>query len=87
MLILALLMVSPVRGEVIDSLQVCLQQGDSCMQQFNTFEALKYYQRAYKIAEIQDCVRFSMDDSDVLSKYVPEDKIPREVRLKLADCY
>ena len=68
MLILALLMVSPVRGEVIDSLQVCLQQGDSCMQQFNTFEALKYYQRAYKIAEIQDCVRFSMDDSDVLSK-------------------
>ena len=87
MLILALLMVSPVRGEVIDSLQVCLQQGDSCMQQFNTFEALKYYQRAYRIAELQDSVRFSMDDSDVLSKYVPEDKIPREVRLKLADCY
>ena len=57
MLILALLTVSPVRGEAIDSLQVCLLQGDSCMQQFNTFEALKYYQR------------------------------PREVRLKLADCY
>ena len=87
MLILALLMVSPVRGEAIDSLQVCLLQGDSCMQQFNTFEALKYYQRAYRIAELQDSVRFSMDDSDVLSKYVPEDKIPREVRLKLADCY
>ena len=87
MLILALLTVSPVRGEAIDSLQVCLLQGDSCMQQFNTFEALKYYQRAYRIAELQDSVRFSMDDSDVLSKYVPEDKIPREVRLKLADCY
>ena len=87
MLILALLTVSPVRGEAIDSLQVCLLQGDSCMQQFNTFEALKYYQRAYRMAEIQDSVRFSMDDSDVLSKYVPEDKIPREVRLKLADCY
>jgi len=57
------------------------------MRQFNTFEALKYYQRAYRMAEIQDSVRFSMDDSDVLSKYVPEDKIPREVRLKLADCY
>ena len=77
MLILALLTVSPVRGEAIDSLQVCLLQGDSCMQQFNTFEALKYYQRAYRIAELQDSVRFSMDDSDVLSKYVPEDKIPR----------
>lgn len=87
MLILALLTVSPVRGEAVDSLQVCLLQGDSCMRQFNTFEALKYYQRAYRMAEIQDSVRFSMDDSDVLSKYVPEDKIPREVRLKLADCY
>ena len=87
MLILALLTVPTVRGEAIDSLQVCLLQGDSCMRQFNTFEALKYYQRAYRMAEIQDSVRFSMDDSDVLSKYVPEDKIPREVRLKLADCY
>ena len=87
MLILALLTVSTVRGEAVDSLQVCLLQGDSCMRQFNTFEALKYYQRAYRMAEIQDSVRFSMDDSDVLSKYVPEDKIPREVRLKLADCY
>ncbi len=87
MLILALLTVPTVRGEAVDSLQVCLLQGDSCMRQFNTFEALKYYQRAYRMAEIQDSVRFSMDDSDVLSKYVPEDKIPREVRLKLADCY
>ena len=85
--ILALLMVLPVRGEAIDSLQILMQRGDSCMQQFNTFEALNHYQRAYDLAEAQDSVRFSMDDSDVMSKYVPEDKIPRGVRLKLADCH
>ena len=75
------------KGQDVDSLAICLQQGDSLMQQFNTFEALKHYQRAYDIAEAQDSVRFSMDDSDVTAKYVPEDKIPREVRLKLADCH
>ena len=85
--ILALLTVQPVRGEAIDSLQILMQRGDSCMQQFNTFEALNHYQRAYDLAEAQDSVRFSMDDSDVMSKYVPEDKIPRGVRLKLADCH
>ena len=85
--ILALLTVQPARGEAIDSLQILMQRGDSCMQQFNTFEALNHYQRAYDLAEAQDSVRFSMDDSDVMSKYVPEDKIPRGVRLKLADCH
>ena len=60
---LALLTALPVRGEgFVDSLQVYVQAGDSCMQQFNTFEALQYYQRAYKMAEAQDSVRFSMDD-------------------------
>ena len=49
--ILALLMVLPVRGEAIDSLQILMQRGDSCMQQFNTFEALNHYQRAYDIAK------------------------------------
>ena len=49
--ILALLMVLPVRGEAIDSLQILMQQGDSCMQQFNTFEALNHYQQAYSIAK------------------------------------
>ena len=84
---LALLAVTPAKGEGLDSLKISLQAGDSCMQQFNTFEALKCYQQAYQIAEAQDVVRFSMEDSDVHSKYVPEDKIPCEVRLKLADCY
>jgi tetratricopeptide (TPR) repeat protein len=49
--ILALLMVLPARGEAIDSLQILMQQGDSCMQQFNTFEALNHYQQAYSIAK------------------------------------
>ena len=61
---LALLTVNPVKGEVlakkktiepvaVDSLQLLLQAGDSCMQQFNTFEALKYFQRAYDLAKIR----------------------------------
>ena len=87
-LTLALLTVSPVQGEALDSLAVCMQKGDSCMQQYNTFEALKYYQQAYDLAQSQDITRFSMDKDFSLSKpYVPEDKVPRHVRLKLADCH
>ena len=85
---LALLTVSPVQGEALDSLTVCLQKGDSCMQQYNTFEALRYYQKAYDLAQSQDITRFSMDKDFSMSKpYVPEDKVPRHVRLKLADCH
>ena len=87
-LTLALLTVSPVQGEALDSLTVCLQKGDSCMQQYNTFEALRYYQQAYDLAQSQDITRFSMDKDFSMSKpYVPEDKVPRHVRLKLADCH
>lgn len=59
----ALLSASSVRGEVsakkktaevaVDSLQLLLQSGDSCMKQYNTFEALKYFQRAYDWAKIR----------------------------------
>ena len=85
---LALMAVSPVQGEALDSLAVCMQKGDSCMQQYNTFEALQYYQQAYDLAQSQDITRFSMDKDFSLSKpYVPEDKVPRHVRLKLADCH
>ena len=87
-LALALLAVSPVQGEALDSLAVCMQKGDSCMQQYNTFEALQYYQQAYDLAQSQDITRFSMDKDFSLSKpYVPKDKVPRHVRLKLADCH
>lgn len=48
---LILLSVTAAKGEAIDSLQILVQQGDSCMQQYNTFEALKYYQQAYDLAK------------------------------------
>ena len=48
---LFLLSVTAAKGEAIDSLQILVQQGDSCMQQFNTFEALNHYQQAYSIAK------------------------------------
>jgi tetratricopeptide (TPR) repeat protein len=48
---LALLAVSPARGESVDSLKICMQAGDSCMQEYDTFEALKYYQKAYDLAK------------------------------------
>ena len=90
-IILALLTSLSVRGEGLDSLTFYVMAGDSCMQQYNTYEALKCYQRAYAIAEAQDSVRFSMEGIDVMDaefrQYVPEDKIPRDVRLKLADCH
>lgn len=87
-LTLALMAVSPVQGEALDSLTVCVQKGDSCMQQYNTFEALQYYQQAYDLAQSQDITRFSMDKDFSMSKpYVPKDKVPRHVRLKLADCH
>ena len=73
-IILALLTITPVRGEVlakkktiepvaVDSLQLLLQAGDSCMKQSNTFEALQYFQQAY-----------ARCDSSL-------------TRIKLADCY
>jgi tetratricopeptide (TPR) repeat protein len=48
---LFLLSVTAAKGEAIDSLQILVQQGDSCMQQYNTFEALNHYQQAYAIAK------------------------------------
>ena len=88
MFTLALLTATTVRGEVLDSLQILVQRGDSCMQQYNTFEALKHYQRAFDIASKQGIVRFSMDNDFSHSRpYVPEDVVPRAIRLKLADCH
>lgn len=87
MFILALLAVSAARGEALDSLALLVQRGDSMMQQYNTYEALKYYQQAYDLAQAQGVTRFSMDADFSMSKpYVPEDRIPRQIRLKLADC-
>ena len=87
MFILALLTVSTARGEDSDSLQIFLQRGDSLMEQYNTYEALKCYQQAFDRAQVQGVTRFSMDDDFSHSRpYVPEDVVPRQIRLKLADC-
>ena len=69
---LALLTALSAKGEGVDSLQIYVQAGDSCMQQYDTYEALKCYQRAYAIAETQDSVQISMEG---------------DIRVKLADCY
>ena len=88
MFTLALLTVTTARGEGLDTLQIYVQQGDSCMQQYNTFEALKHYQQAFDIASKQGIVRFSMNDDFSHSRpYVPEDVVPKTIRLKLADCH
>ena len=87
MFILALFAVPAARGEALDSLALLVQRGDSVMQQYNTFEALKYYQQAYDQAQAQGITRFSMDADFSMSKpYVPADRVPRQIRLKLADC-
>ena len=87
MFILALFAVPAARGEALDSLALLVQRGDSMMQQYNTFEALKYYQQAYEQAQAQGITRFSMDADFSMSKpYVPADRVPRQIRLKLADC-
>ena len=86
--ILALLTVTTARGEGLDTLQIYVQRGDSCMQQYNTFEALKHYQQAFDAASKQGIVRFSMNNDFSHSRpYVPEDVVPRAIRLKLADCH
>lgn len=104
---LALLTVIPVRGEVlakkktiepvaVDSLQQLLQAGDSCMKEFNTFEALQYFQQAYQMADSRD-VRLKLADCHYkranyhqtaeLLKNVPEDSLSHEAFRQLALSY
>ena len=83
---LALLTVIPVRGEVlakkktiepvaVDSLQLLLQAGDSCMKEFNTFEALQYFQRAYDLAKIRSQER-AKEKLDLPLEFL--EKLPKE---------
>lgn len=93
---LALLTILPVRGEGVDSLQVYVQVGDSCMQQFNTFEALQNYQRAYELSDCQD-VRQKLADCHYkranyrqvaeLLKNIPEDSLSHDAFRQLAFSY
>ena len=106
-IILALLTVNPVKGEVlakkktiepvaVDSLQLLLQAGDSCMKEFNTFEALNYYQQAFDMADgvntrikLADChyKRANYHQSAELLKNVPEDSLSHEAFRQLALSY
>lgn len=104
--ILALLTATPARGEafshkkqvepVSDSLAICLQVGDSCMQQFNTFEALRYYQQAYAMADtvqtrtkLANCYykRGNYRQTSELLKSIPEDSLTHESFRQLALSY
>ena len=83
-----------------DSLLLFVQAGDSCMQQYNTFEALKYYQEAYAIAKprSQYCTvqmklanchykRGNYRETADLLKLVPEDSLSHEAFRQLCFSY
>ena len=107
-LILALLTVSTAQGEVaskkktkenvievpVDSLQLLVLAGDSCMEQFNTLEALKYYQQAFAMKDtaetrmkLADCYykRANYRQSADLLKNVPKMDLSHEAFRQL--CY
>jgi len=111
MLILALLMVPAVSRAQYDTYiwkadslymfgefaqRELLQQGDSCMQQYNTFEALKYYQAAFEQADtyeartkLGDCYykRGNYRQASELLKLVPEDSLSHDAFRQLANSY
>ena len=106
-LILALVSVSSSKGEVsskkkvvesvvVDTLTILLQTGDSLMQQYNTFEALKYYQQAYVLCDssitrikLADCYykRANYCQTADLLKNVPEYCLTHEAFRQLAFSY
>ena len=96
MFILALLAVLPARGEGLDSLQMLLQMGDSCMRQYNTFEALKYHQQAFEMKDtidvrtkLADChyKRGNYRETSELLKNVPEDSLSHDAFRQLCFSY
>ena len=86
----------PVSAEVLHTQRGLLQQGDSCMKQYNTFEALKYYQQAFEQADtyegrqkLADCYykRGNYRQTSELLKLVPEDSLSHEAFRQLANSY
>lgn len=101
---LALLTINPVKGEVLakkkivepdaDSLTIFIQAGDSCMQQYNTFEALKYFKEAFARCDssltrikLADCYykRANYRKTSELLKNIPTDSLSHEAFRQL--CY
>ena len=81
---------------VVDSLTLLIQAGDSLMQQYNTFEALKYYQQAFARCDstltrikLADCYykRANYHQTAELLKLVPEDSLTHEAFRQLAFSY
>ena len=75
------------QAQTKDSLQLFVQAGDSCMQRYNTFEALKYYQQAFNMADtyevrtkLADCYykRGNYRETADLLKLVPEDSLSHD---------
>ena len=103
--VLALLTVLSAKGEVsskkkkvepvvADTLTVILQKGDSCMEQFNTLEALKYYQQSFVMKDtvetrikLADCYykRANYRQTSNLLKTVPMKDLSHEAFRQL--CY
>ena len=95
-LTLALLTVSSARSEGFDSLQLLIQRGDSCMQQYNTFKALGYYQQAFEMADtletrtkLADCYykRGNYRETADLLKLVPQDSLSHDAFRQLCLSY
>ena len=91
---LALLTVLPVKGEDSDSLSVCLQKGDSCMQQYNTFEASVAGKQAKDTLKlpIEDLDKLPQEEADkiidrLIAGAVKSATVPYYISAKLADCY
>lgn len=92
LIVLILLMASQVKAEetMQDSVQILTSLGDSCMRQYDTYEALRYYQHAYKTALGSESVRGKARELD---RYAGEtyftlaQSVPCKLRMKLADCH
>ena len=86
----------PLKAEVTDSVQLFVQLGDSCMQRYNTFEALKHYQQAYEMKDtievrtkLADChyKRGNYRETSELLKNVPEDSLSHDAFRQLCFSY
>ena len=95
-LVLTLWAALPLKAEVPDSVQLFVQLGDSCMQQYNTFEALGYYQQAFDMKDtidvrtkLADChyKRGNYRQTAELLKNIPEDSLSHDAFRQLCFSY
>ena len=61
-----------------DSLAILIFKGDSCMSQYNTFEALNYYQKAYDIGKGMVSVKTAEETKIPLDLLEQFDSLPPE---------